>query len=399
MFIKEELNTKITAECDVLVCGGGIAGISASLAAARMGKRVILLEKQYLLGGLATAGLITIYLPLCDGMGKQVSFGTAEELLKLSVSMGYEDLYPENWLDSNDPAGRNAHSKRYEVRYNPHLFAILAEQLLLKEGVQILYGTYAVNAYTENSRIQAVITENKSGRQGIKAQAVVDATGDADIAYLAGVPTSTTEKGNTVAGWYYYNGKDGYDLRFLNFEEEKDEEGRITCRPFEGVRFTGTEGEELSKITQLSHKFTLEDIKKKRVTDPDHLPVTTAALPQVRMTRKINGEYTLHDTEMHKYFEDSVGMVSDWRKRGPVYEVPFRTLYSDKIKNLFAAGRCVSVTEEMWDIMRVIPCCAVTGQAAGTAAALTADTGNTDIKTLQKALTENGAVLHREKHG
>lgn len=83
---------------DVAVCGGGFAGISAALAAAREGKSVILFEKEYMLGGLGTAGLVTIYLPLCDGFGHQVSFGIAEELLKLSVTYGAEDKYPENWL-------------------------------------------------------------------------------------------------------------------------------------------------------------------------------------------------------------------------------------------------------------------------------------------------------------
>ena len=107
MFIREMLATKVYKECDVLVCGGGFAGISAALAAARMGRKTVLLEREYLLGGLGTAGLVTIYLPLCDGMGRQVSFGIAEELLRLSISMGWESKYPENWLDSDDPAGRN----------------------------------------------------------------------------------------------------------------------------------------------------------------------------------------------------------------------------------------------------------------------------------------------------
>ena len=94
MIIKETLETKVTEACDVLVCGGGFAGISAALAAARQGSKVILLEKQFILGGLGTAGLVTVYLPLCDGYGRQVSFGIAEELLRLSVSMGAEDRYP-----------------------------------------------------------------------------------------------------------------------------------------------------------------------------------------------------------------------------------------------------------------------------------------------------------------
>ena len=95
----------ILDSCDVLVCGGGSGGISAALAAARLGKRVILLEKQYILGGLGTAGLVTIYLPLCDGVGHQVSFGLAEELLRLSISMGAEDEIPRQLAGQCRPGG------------------------------------------------------------------------------------------------------------------------------------------------------------------------------------------------------------------------------------------------------------------------------------------------------
>jgi len=112
------------------------------------------------------------------------------------------------------------------------------------------------------------------------------------------------------------------------------------------------------------------------------------------MTRKIVGEYELASDEMYKYFDDSIGMVSDWRRRGPVYEVPFRTLYSKTVKNLITAGRCTSVTDGMWDIMRVIPCCAVTGQAAGLAAAMTDDFGTLDVSTLQQHLRDEGVILH-----
>ena len=87
-------------------------------------------------------------------------------------------------------------------------------------------------------------------------------------------------------------------------------------------------------------------------------------------------------------------MVSNWKKRGPVYEVPFRTLYSSKVKNLICAGRCTSTDQTLWDVMRVIPCCAVTGEAAGTAAAMTDDFTTLDIKELQKILVNNGVVLH-----
>lgn len=96
--IREELNTQVRAACQVLVAGGGVAGIAAALAAARGGADVLLVEKEFMPGGLSTLGLVTIYLPLCDGMGNQLSFGIAEELLKLSVRYGAARPLPEAWL-------------------------------------------------------------------------------------------------------------------------------------------------------------------------------------------------------------------------------------------------------------------------------------------------------------
>ncbi|MDR3363810.1 MAG: FAD-dependent oxidoreductase [Clostridiales Family XIII bacterium] len=92
--------------------------------------------------------------------------------------------------------------------------------------------------------------------------------------------------------------------------------------------------------------------------------------------------------------EDSIGTIPDWRRRGPRYELPFRLLYGNRVKNLLAAGRDVSVTEDMWEITRVIPPCAVTGEAAGTAAAFCDDFANIDIEELQRKLTAQGVILH-----
>ena len=398
MMIQETLTTPVTHNCDVLVCGGGFAGISAALAAARQGKKVTLLEKQFMLGGLGTAGLVTIYLPLCDGMGRQVSFGIAEELFRLSISMGAEARYPENWLDSNDPSKRTDKDKRFEVQYNAQLFAILAEQLLLKEGVQILYGTYAVGVSKNADRIEAVIIEGKSGRQAIAVNSVVDATGDCDIAHFAGTPTEQFKQGNILAAWYYYLGQSGYHLNLLGFSDIPDDQ-KIDGKQvpmLNNIRYTGLDTQELSGMIIASHASTMNDICKRRQKDPTIVPTSIATIPQIRMTRRICGEYTLHDTEKHTFFADSVGLISDWRKRGPVYEVPFSTLYSKSVKNLITAGRCTSVTDSMWDIMRVIPCCAVTGEAAGTAAAMTDDFSTLDISALQQALQASGAVLHEK---
>lgn len=397
MFIQENIQTKIHKKYDVIVCGGGVAGISAALAAARCGKSTLLLERQFMLGGLGTAGLITIYLPLCDGFGHQVSFGIAEELLRLSISQGCEGRYPDNWLDGVGTRGEK--DKRFQVQYNAQLFAILAEKLLRKEGVDVLYGTYAVGVKVNEGKITHVITENKSGRLAYEVGSVVDATGDCDIAAFADAPTDTFRQGNILAGWYYSVGKNGYALNQVgasDIPEEEKGQGKES-KPLVDRRFGGLDGDEISEFVCMSHDTAYENLMKKRQDDPERLPVTMATIPQLRMTRKIVGEYELSHKEEHTYFEDSIGMVSNWKKRGPVYEVPFRTLYSAKIKNLICAGRCTSVNETLWDVMRVIPCCAVTGQAAGTAAAMTDDFAALDVKALQEKLVADGVVLHENQ--
>lgn len=397
MFLKESLQTPIIDGYDVVVCGGGFAGISAALASARHGKKTLLIEKSYLLGGLGTAGLVTIYLPLCDGYGHQVSYGIVEELFHLSIRHGAERKYPENWLTEN--GSRTEHDPRFEVQYNPQLFAITAERLLREAGVEILYGTYAVGVSVKDEKIEYILTENKSGRQAYGVRSVVDATGDCDIAEFAEAPTERFKQGNVLAAWYYSVGSNGYRLNMLGYSDIPDEEKKKDHKEKHLVqqRFSGLDGKELSEQTQLSHDSTYADFLKKRADDPDYVPTSIATIPQIRMTRKIVGEYVLSDKEEHTYFEDSIGMVSNWRKRGPIWEVPFRTLYSSKVKNLICAGRCTSVNETLWDVMRVIPCCAVTGQAAGTAAAMSDDFTTIDVKELQAQLVADGVKLHESE--
>lgn len=389
--ITETIKTPITDECEVLVAGGGFAGISAALSAARQGADVTLVEREYILGGLGTAGIVTIYLPLCDGMGKQVSFGIAEELFRLSIKYGAEDKYPTAWLEPGNEELRK--KQRFEVQYNPHMFALLAEKLLIENGVKILYGTCVCSVAMDGEKILSVIVENKSGRTAIAVKkSVVDCTGDADIAKLSGAATKEYAPKNILAAWHYsVSVSRGLSLHMMGACDSavEKEEDVLTNR-----RFTGLDGTELSEMTQMAHSFILNDIMNNRKRDISHVPVTIPTIPQIRMTRRIDGVYTIDDTQMHKQFSDSVGLFSDWRKRGPVYELPFSTLYGNDVKNLICAGRCISVTDAMWDITRVIPVCAVSGEAAGTAAAMTDDFASLPIEDLQTVLTKNGVVLH-----
>lgn len=395
MEITEALRTPLVDRFDVLVAGGGIAGIAAALAAARAGKRVLLLERQYMLGGLATAGIVTIYLPLCDGYGRQVSFGIAEELLRLSVSVPADGCgVREAWLSDRKKTEKDA---RFEADFNPQVFAILAERVLQRAGVHILYGAHAAAVATDAGRITAVIVEEKGGRRAFAVGSVIDATGDADIAHFAGAPTETFKQGNLLAAWYYRAGADGYVRRMLGCcdvpEEQKNGQKVQTLSK---RRFLGLTAEELTDMTVLSHATVLSDMLRAQEADATAQIATLPTTPQVRMTRHIVGETVLGDDRPHTFVADSIGMVSDWRRRGPVFEVPFSSLYSKTVKNLITAGRCTSVTEPMWDIMRVIPCCAVTGEAAGVAAAMTDDFATLDVETLQAALRKNGVRLHEK---
>ncbi|HML45346.1 MAG TPA: FAD-dependent oxidoreductase [Clostridia bacterium] len=387
-------STPVTAECDIAIAGGGVAGIAAALSAARSGaKRVLLVEREFALGGLATLGLVTIYLPLCDGCGRQVTFGISEELLRLSIRHGCEGRYPDAWL--GDAPTERRRTQRFEAQFNPSLFALLTERLLLDEGVEVLYGTSICGVSMGGNGIEALIAENKSGRFAIRVGAVVDATGDADVCALSGAPTAVYQRGNVLAAWYYRQKEHEVKLKMLGYAEAP--QGGVSVggsAPLVPTRYTGIDGRELSRMAQDSHRQVLSDFLKEGELGPGHTLTSIAAIPQIRMSRKLVGAYTLGEEEVHTRFDDSIGIIGDWRKLGPMYELPVRTLYSAAVPNLIAAGRCISVTDAMWDITRVIPACAATGEAAGTAAALTNDFRRLDVLLLQRQLKSRHGRLH-----
>lgn len=395
--VNESLSTPVSYTADVLVAGGGIAGIAAALAAARSGARVMLLERGFMLGGLATAGLVTIYLPLCDGEGTQVSFGLAEELFRLSMEHGAEDRYPTPWLENGTKEERCA--QRYEVQFNAQLFAISCERVLREAGVKILYGASAVAVSEQGGRIEHVIIESKSGREAIAvSRCVVDATGDADICHLSSAKTALHGYDNALAGWYYYFSKGEYKLKMYGYAPiALRRNPALLTGPIGKKGYKGTSVEGVTSFVLDSHAAIEADILSRREGgEEDLVPTTIATTPQFRMTRRLDGLYVMEEAEVKKHFDDSIGMVSDWRARGPVFEIPFGTLRGKEVKNLLAAGRCISVADDMWDITRVIPDCAVTGEAAGVAAAMTDDLDTLDISALQRELVARGVKLHLE---
>ena len=392
-FVQEpQRNTPILADCEVAVVGGGIAGIAAALSAARAGAKTILLEQQYALGGLATIGLVTIYLPLCDGNGQQVSFGIAQELLQLSVALEGKDVVAQ-WKQ-NRISGRE---RRLECTYNPNIMALEAERLLQEAGVQILYGAQVCDVVMQDGTIQTLILETRSGRSALAVRRVVDATGDAIVCRLAGENTAIFQQQNILAAWYYAAENGKFQLHPLGACDNPDKYKTVEDQNRRQPRYEGLDFRELSRFTQDAHKTLMKDFLSKGIPSENHQLAMIASIPQIRMTRRLAGARELDEPDTYVRFDDSIGLIGNWKHRGPVYEIPFSCLYGKKIRNLIAAGRCISVTDTMWDNTRVIPACAVTGEAAGLAAAVCDDFGALDLNFLQNLLRQRGIPLHPEQ--
>lgn len=393
---------------DTVVVGGGFAGVSAALSSARNGAKTCLIEKAYALGGLGTLGLVVDYLPLCDGCGEQLVGGIGEELLTLSSKYGPVN-YPECWRSGGDRDARK--KQRYELTYTPASMILLMEELLLESGVHIYYDTRFCALSMQERTIQAVLVENKSGRGAIFCKSVVDATGDADVCALAG--EATADSNQNVCAWWFYTETDGVlklNRKTDNFYQITDKmplysgtahedvtalciETRRRIREYTNAVRSGTD----TGSSELSHDGS--NVLAATTQSRNQFPAILPSIPQFRMTRRILTDYQLDEADAGRWFDDCIGLTGDWRKRGPRYCIPYRAICAVHTDNLLAAGRCISTTEAGWDIMRVIPTCAVTGEAAGAACALAARTGGNvravDISALQTLLRRQNVILNR----
>lgn len=373
---------------DVIVAGGGIAGIAAALASVRNGAKTLLLEKEYALGGLATLGLIVIYLPLDDGDGVKMSGGIAEELLKLSVKYGPGDI-PEVW--TRDCSVSERKGVRYRVEYKAAPYMIAAEELLLNSGTDILYDARLIDVNASNGQLDSVVIATKLGNKAIRARAFVDATGDADLCYFSGEETLDDDT-NRRTGWYY--SFDGIDLRLRGLSDPLYSEIPPTSR-----LYSGTKIEDITQNCIDMRRMILDHVSKlKDEGNSDIYPLIIPSYHGLRMTRRLAGTFEFsEDKHNYVWFDDCIGMIGNWKHLSKRYAIPYRTIKGTLNSNLYVSGRCTSADKSGWDLTRVIPTCAVTGEAAGTAAAMQALSGNVpDISVLQKTLKANGVLIDRE---
>lgn len=382
---------------DVVVAGGGVAGCAAALSAARCGMRTLLIEKSVLLGGLATLGLITWYEPLCDGRGRKLISGIAEEMLYLSIKYGYDNL-PEYW--GKDVWRAENPQRRYTTLYSPSSFALALMETLTENGVTLRLDSLATYPVVKNRHCDGVVVESKTGGEFFGAKIVIDATGDADLFDRAGCDCILGNNFLTYTAHCARLGSDCTPLRatdvrgWMNLGSKLDGAGH----PAGMKLFHGVTGEEVTEFVLAGQRMLLD---KLRAVGRDAYEMTSLpGMAQFRTTRHILGEYTLTGSDVYRRHEDSIGVVGDFRRADDWYDVPYRTLYSAQCDNLLAAGRIVSAEGDGWEVTRVIPVAALTGQAAGEAAALAVrgDCGVAEIEVgrLQANLQDRGLLLHYE---
>ena len=392
-------NVPLRGEYDVIVAGGGVAGIAAAVAAARAGKKVLLLEKAVSLGGLATIGLINLIVPMCNGRGVQIIKGMAEEFLRLSIKDGY-DTIPDEW--KNGEPGEGAKT-RYLTKYSPSIFSLELTELLGKEGVDLLYDTVVSEPVMDGGHCRGLIVENKSGREYYEGKIIVDTTGDADVLYRAGVPTRQ-------GGNYYTMISNATNLDLM----KKAVESGDIADAYTGVTggrsnlyggghpegmplFEGTNVNSVTDFIIKNHLDTLAEVRKgdRKRDDIVMLP----GMAQFRTTRCLIGDKEFDMNYAYRHCDDSIGAICDFDRKDYLFEVPFGVLVKTGYDNLITAGRTASAKPDYsWDILRVIPPAIITGQAAGIAAALSIDDGvpiyDVDIRALQSELEAQDVMLH-----
>ena len=394
--IVDNRNTIMRKGYDVIVVGGGIAGIAAAVSSAREGASTLLIEKQINLGGLATTGLINWYEPLCDGEGNKIIGGVAEEMIKLSIKYSFENL-PAKWGGE----GKNSiHYDRYATRFSPTVFSLALDEYVIDSGAEIKFDTLATCPVKSGDTIIGVLTETVEGKEFYPCKILIDTTGDASVSMRAGIPTELGDN------WLVYVCHTLEDKAIEAYTENRDMPALrkwMSCGGdmngngnIEGVpKQVMTDSISENNFILTSKKHIFERYKNKYKNKNGNDIMTLPTMPQYRKIRRIIGEYTFTGSQEER-FSDSIGFVGDFRASGKRYQLPFSALYNKSVPNLLTAGRIISAAGDGWEIVRVIPVCALTGQAAGTAASLLlANDMNYDsiIAKLQKKLIKTGILI------
>ena len=379
---------------DVVVCGAGVAGVAAAIAAARRGMRTAIIEKQCLLGGLATSGLIYIFLPLCDGFGHQVTSGIAEEMIRRCTA--YSPFNPPERWGGPKNGNPGIDGDRFQCCFSPAGFTLTLDTMLAEAGVDLWLDTTIFEARTEELRLASVLVVNASGHTRIDARCFVDATGGAAVAQMAGGEVQQGE--NYLTPWFMEMSE---TPEYFHFSESL----HVQCAGAIKPEFKYPEchsGEQVSRFVRETWRLIREryDALPQESAEKNY-PVHLPAMPQLRKIARVKGLETLSDEDHGKRFESSVGLYADWRKPGFVWETPYGVLLPEKVRGMLAAGRCISTEGDAWEVFRVIPAAAMTGEIAGVGAALAVELRRDPMELtpeqVRRELKKNRFKFHLEE--
>ena len=410
--------TPVLERTQVLVVGGGAAGISAAIAAARSGAEVTLVERYGSLGGLATGGLIALLLTLDDGRGRPVVGGLCQETVERLEREGGCYYPPRESWGSDDPAAvdsayrwglvwggaRAAHRVRYSVAYDPEVMRQVWADLVLEAGVRLHFHMWGADALVNAGRIDGVVFQSKAGREAILADVVIDATGDGDVLASAGCAFELER----VHPWLWF--------RLGGVGGDPDEIDRSTgwfrtTNPGQvlfpwgsaariGRRIDPTDPRDLTFAELECRRLVMEEVARLRAERPEmqHAHICNVATQLgITESRRLVGEHVLTRDEMDRDFDDAIAITGHWTKYDAIYAIPYGCLRTREIRNLLAAGRNISVDHRVHHATKEIPACMAVGEAAGLAARLSldqnADPGAVDPQLLRRELRASGALL------
>ncbi|MCL1910396.1 MAG: FAD-dependent oxidoreductase [Kiritimatiellaeota bacterium] len=421
--------------CDVLVAGGGPAGIAAAVYAARRGAKVRVIEAGTCLGGLGTAGMVPAFTNFTDGVNF-LAGGFGRELCERLEAIG------------------GFHGAGYHcIKVEP--LKRLYERMFEEEGVEYSYHTKLIDVRKNETgaNVTHVVCAAKSGVFAIGAKAFVDGTGDGDLCVLAGASfVKGDASGAMMPGtlctlwggidWDIVRGPEGKGYEERNLEPAiSDGVFTLEDRHLPGMwrvgeklgggnightfGVDGTDEDSLTKAYAWGRKSILEYERfyKNYLRGYENMElVVSAQLLGVRETRRITCDYELNfnDFNARAIFDDEIGRYSypidihiakpdkasfdafvkhlaTRLGHGESYGLPYRSLTPRGLDNVWVAGRCIGTDREMQASIRVMPCCFITGQAVGLAAAMCADTNLTSrtlpLRDLQSKLKHAGAFL------
>jgi 2-polyprenyl-6-methoxyphenol hydroxylase-like FAD-dependent oxidoreductase len=405
--LESERRTPVTDEAEVVVAGGGPAGVAAAIASAHLGAETMLVERYGHLGGLATGGLVITLVET-----KRYGVGVVREAMERLGELGGARLRRAAgaqiaWTEGASFSGEES------VNVDPELLKHVLNEMVLEAGVDLLMHSSAVGVDMEDSLIRHLILEDKSGRHAVSGKVFVDATGDADIAAAAGAPYEYDRHPWGINIDYRLGGVDvERESKFR--EESPDDHGRILERLKEHVggrmywgpsvrdgivwggaphdrEADGLNPRHLTRVEVEGRQALVKGLAFIRENMPgleEAYLLDTSSQVGIRETRRIVGGYKLtrEDEVGGSRFPDAIA--------SSLFDIPYRCLVPRGVDNLLVGGRCISTTHEAQGPIRNIPPCMVTGQAAGVAAALAATGGEKpgmlDAQEIRDALLKQG---------